>query len=130
MSSNRPGREKAARHAAQAREYRRLADLLLTPENPPAAAGELLYAAAKQCINAVANQRGVNPVSTLAKREFLIGIVEKEPEAATLLSDWYTVTKLHIHADQINLPSADFDDAWQAAQAFISQMLEIYDGGE
>ena len=64
MSSNRLGREKAARHAAQAREYRRLADLLLTRENAPEAAGDLLYAAAKQCINAVANQRGVNPAST------------------------------------------------------------------
>ena len=129
MSSNRPGREKAARHAAQARECLRLADLLLTRENAPEAAGELLYAAAKQCINAVANQRGVNPVSTLTKREFLIGIGEREPESATLSRDWYTVTKLHIHADQINLSPADFADAWQTAQAFITQMLEIYAGG-
>ena len=51
MSSNRLGREKAAGHEAQARECRRLADLLLTREKAPEAAGELLYAAAKQCIN-------------------------------------------------------------------------------
>ena len=129
MSSNRPGREKAAHHEAQAREYRRLADSLLTRENAPEAAGELLYAAAKQCINAVANQRGVNPASTLSKREFLIGMGETEPEAATLLRDWDTVTKLHIHADQIYLPPADYTDAWQTAQIFIRQMLEIYAGG-
>ena len=129
MSSNRPGREKAARHVAQAREFRRLADLLLTRENAPEAAGELLYAAAKQCINAVANQRGVNPVSTLSKREFLIGIGEREPEAANLSRDWYTVAKLHIHADQINLPPSEFTLSWQKEEAFISQMLEIYAGG-
>ena len=130
MSSNRPGREKAARHLAQARKCRWLADLLLTRENAPEAAGELLYAAAKQCINAVANQRGFNPASTLSKREFLISIGEREPGAATLLHDWYTVSKLHVHADQINLSPADYTTAWQTTQTFITQMLAMYAGGE
>ncbi len=130
MSSNRPGREKAARHLAQARKCRWLADLLLTRENSPEAAGELLYAAAKQCINAVANQRGVNPASTLSKREFLIAIGESNPEAANLSRDWYTVAKLHIHADQINLNPTEFTLSWQKGQTFITQMLAIYAAGE
>ena len=39
MISNRPGQEKAAHHAAQARKCRWLADLLLTRENASEAAG-------------------------------------------------------------------------------------------
>lgn len=130
MISSRPGQEKAAHHAAQARKCRWLADLLLTRENAPEAAGELLYAAAKQCINAVADQRGVNPASTLSKREFLIGMGEKDPEAATLLRDWDTATKLHIHADQTHLTPTDYTTAWQTAQTFITQMLAMYAAGE
>ena len=129
MSSNRPGREKAAGHAAQAREYRRLADLLMERETAPEAAGELLYAAAKQCINAVANQRGLNPGSTAAKRQLLLAIDEQAAGTPPLSRDWYTLAKLHTHADQIHLPASEFAEAWEKGQAFIDQMLAIYAGG-
>lgn len=130
MSLNSPGRERAARHEAQAREYRRLAGLLLEQENSPAAAGELLYAAAKQCINAVANQRGLNPATTAAKWRFLATIAETSPMAAALLDYWQAAADLHVHTDRLHLSASDFTRAWQTAQDFISQMLEIYDGGE
>lgn len=130
MSLNNPGLDKAARHAAQAREYRRLADLLLTQENSPAAAGELLYAAAKQCINAVANRRGENPGSTGAKVRFLYAIAEREPEGPALTENWQFADRLHTHSDQNYLTASRFTEAWQAAQDFISQMLEIYAAAE
>lgn len=129
MSLNSPGRERAARHAAQAQEYRRLADLLLARETAPAAAGELLYAAAKQCINAVANQQGVNPAATAAKRRFLAAIAEFAPTAAALMDNWQSAADLHIHADRLHLPPVDFMKAWEKGQAFIDQMLAIYAGG-
>ena len=129
MSLNNPGRERAARHAAQAQEYRRLADLLLARETAPEAAGELLYAAAKQGINAVANQQGVNPAATAAKRRFLAAIAESAPAAAALRDNWQSAADLHIHADRLHLPAADFTKAWEKAQLFIDQMLAIYDGG-
>ena len=129
VSSNRPGREKASRHAAQAREYRRLAVWLREQENAPEAAGELLYAAAKQGINAAANQRGLNPGSTAAKRQFLRDIDAQNSGTPPLSRDWYTLAKLHTHADQIHLPASEFAEAWEKAQAFIDQMLAIYGGG-
>ena len=95
MSLSNPGRERAARHAAQAQEYRRLADLLLARETAPAAAGELLYAAAKQGINAVANQQGVNPAAAAAKRRFLAAIAESAPAAAALRDNWQSAADLH-----------------------------------
>ena len=129
MSLNNPGRERAARHAAQAQEYRRLADLLLEQENSPAAAGELLYAAAKHCINAVANRQGVNPATTAAKRRFLAVIAESAPTAAALTDNWQSAADLHIHADRLHLSAVDFAKAWEKGQAFIDQMLAIYAGG-
>ena len=129
MIRNNPGRERAARHTAQDQEYRRLADLLLVRETAPAAAGELLYAAAKQGINAVANQQGVNPAATAAKRRFLATIAESAPAAAALRDNWQSAADLHIHADRLHLPAADFTKAWEKAQLFIDQMLAIYDGG-
>ena len=129
MSLNSPRRERAARHAAQAQEYRRLADLLLERETAPATSGELLYAAAKQCINAVANQQGVNPAATAAKRRFLAAIAESAPTAAALMDNWQSAADLHIHADRLHLPPADFMKSWEKGQAFIDQMLAIYAGG-
>ena len=128
MSLNSPDGGKAASHEAQAREYRRLADLLLERERSPEAAGELLYAAAKQCINAVANQQGENPLPTAAKFHFLRRLAAP-PAAADLVDSWRAADRLHINADQRNLAPTDFRQDWDKTQAFIDQMLAIYAGG-
>ena len=129
MSLNSPDGGKAAGHEAQAREYRRLADLLLARENSPEAAGELLYAAAKQCINAVANQQGENPLPTAAKFHFLRRLTTTPAATADLVDSWRAADRLHINADQRNLAPADFSQDWDKAQAFIERMLAIYAGG-
>lgn len=124
-----PGAERAARHAAQAREYRRLADLLLVRETAPAAAGILLYESAKQCINAVANQQGDNPRATAAKVNFLHNLAAGDAALTDLVENWRAADRLHINSDRLHLAPAEFNSAWQQAQAFIDRMLAIYAGG-
>ena len=60
-------RQRAVRHEARARNYRQQAELLLQRDSDTDCAAALLYEAAKQCINAVANQRGENPGTTGGK---------------------------------------------------------------
>ena len=129
MNRNRPGAEKAAWHEAMARGYRRDALGLLAQGGHPFSAGALLYESAKQCINAVANQRGVNPVATQAKLDFLRGLAEQEPELPDLLTNWRAATRLHSHADQGHLDAAEFAGYLALAQAFIDEMLLLYAGG-
>lgn len=129
MSLHSPDGAKAAGHAAQAREYRRLADLLLERETAPEAAGILLYESAKQCINAVAGQRGENPLPTAAKFHFLRRLAETPGATADLVRNWQAADRLHINADQRNLAPADFVQDWDKAQTFIDQMLSVYAGG-
>ena len=76
MTSDRSNRyrRRAFRHEARAHNYRRQADLLLQRDADFDCAGALLYEAAKQCINAVANQRGENPGTTGGKVNALRGI--------------------------------------------------------
>ena len=128
MNRNRPGPEKAAWHAAMARDYRRDAQSLLEQGSHLFSTGALLYESAKQCINAVANQRGVNPVSTAAKLNFLQGVSEQEPGFADLMTNWRAVTRLHSHADQGHLNEATFAGYLALAQTFIDRMLLLYDG--
>ena len=126
VTPGRPGPEKAAWHYARALDYRRDARLLLERDRNPYSAGALLYESAKQCINAVANQRGVNPGATVAKLRFLNDIAEQESSSPTLRQDWDAATHLHIHADQGYLDEGKFAEAWATAQAFIDEMLLLY----
>ena len=126
MNSGNPGRIGEGEREATAREYRRLAELLREREKAGNAAGALLYEAAKQCINAVANRRSVNPGPTGAKYRFLVGMAEREPDFPTLLDNWQSAVALHINADRLNLSESDFDAAWTDTQLFINRMLQIY----
>ena len=131
MSQNNPlpGEEKAARHAAQAREYRRLAQVLREQAAAPEAAGILLYEAAKQCINALANQQGDDPRATAAKVYFLRHWITGDTGLTDPVENWRAADRLHINADRLHLAPPEFNSAWEKAQTFIDQMLAIYAGG-
>ncbi len=119
------GTEKAVRHETLAREYRRLAEMIRERESSDGAAGELLYGAAKQCINAVANLQGLNPVSTMSKGRFVDNLAGGETPP-NLRPNWLSAIRLHVHSDQVNLTPEDFEEAWQVTQTFIDRMLHIY----
>ncbi len=125
MSLNRPGLPDASWHAERAGNYRRFARLLLEVETDSYAAGALLYEAAKQCINAVANQLGENPGTTAAKIRLLRGIAENEPQTSYLLQNWRNANALHIHADRGFLADSEYVESWNNTQSFIDQMLLI-----
>lgn len=93
-------------------------------------AGALLYEAAKRCINAVANRNAVNPVKTAAKFHFLLNLSEQNLADFNLLRGWQRASDLHSHADQSHLGDEIFRDAWDTTQAFITEMLAIYDRGQ
>ena len=90
-------------------------------------ASALLYEAAKQCINAVANLRGENPGTTGAKRRALHDIARGEDEEETIIQNWDDAFKLHIHADRGFLDESEFYISWSRVQDFIDMMLEIYE---
>lgn len=94
------------------------------------ASGALLYEAAKQCINAVASQHGVNPGPTGSKIRFLRDLVSRDTSMHNLLGHWQAASALHVNADRLHLSEPEFDNAWTDAQAFIDQMLEIYTGSQ
>lgn len=122
----RPGPVAAAHHESLANEYMRIAQSVLDGDSFQVAAGALIYEAAKQCVNAVANQQLMNPVATSAKRRFLISLAERESGVSDLLLNWRAAELLHINADRANMSNDDFNYAWDRAQAFIIQMLQIY----
>ena len=128
MRSNRSEqyRERATKHEARARNYRRQAELLLQRDSDADCAGILLYEAAKQCINAVANQRGQNPGATGGKVSMVREVVAEVPSGSDLIRSWQGADKLHIHADRGHLDAGEYDESWQQAQAFITAMLTIY----
>ena len=126
----RRGRPDAAQRIVQAREYLRLARLLREREEAHNAAGALLYEAAKQCINAVANQRGQDPVPTVAKFYFLVSLANEDASRTSLTKNWHSAVDLHINADRLNLTESQFEDTWHTAELFIDQMLKIYAQGE
>ena len=127
---NRSGGVSAAKREATARDYRRLAELLREQEGGDGAAGAILYEAAKQCINAVANQHGVNPGPTGAKVRFLDSLAEVEMEIPYLLRNWHSASDLHINADRLTMRQDDLETAWSNGQTFIAQMLQIYAHGQ
>ena len=122
----RPGPEAAAHHEVMAREYLRLAELILIQEKSRIAAGALLYESAKQCVNAVANLQRMNPVTTRAKRQFLIELSERGAGYLDIYLNWRAANLLHVNADRGLLSDVNFDDAWESSHAFINQMLQIY----
>lgn len=101
---------------------------MLGRDNDPDCAAILIYEAAKQCINAVANQHGLNPGSTGAKEDFLDSIAGHTGTPANLVSWWKSAAQLHIYADREHLARPDFVDAWAWAQSFIDDMLRLYAG--
>ena len=120
---------RANEHRSAALRFRRNADALLQ-EGERESAGTLLYEAAKRCINAVANQGGSNPVRTVAKFQFLQSIVAQSHPNFDLIKGWHAAGDLHSHADQSHLDNERFEDAWENTQAFIAEMLAIYDQGQ
>ena len=119
--------DRARRHLSRAANYRRQAEALLVRNNDLDCAGALIYESAKQCINALAIQRGDNPAATGAKERFLIGFVEQNKVPPGLVSRWKFATRLHVHADRGHLGEPDFMEHWQEARVFIDQMIRIID---
>ncbi len=115
---------RAAGHAENARRYRSNADALLR-DGEPESAGELLYCAAKRCINAIANQQGNNPVKTQAKINALRRILLRAG-SSELMDGWQAAARLHIYADQSHLNADEFNTDWGNARAFVAAMLDIY----
>lgn len=95
-------------------------------DNDTGCAGALLYEAAKQCINAVANQRGESPGTTGGKVNVVREVAAEVPNGPALMQGWQRADKLHIYADRGHLDADEYDEAWQQAQAFITAMLTIY----
>lgn len=128
MGSSRLGRyhQRAARYESRANNYRRQAELLLERDNDTDCAGALLYEAAKQCVNAVANLLGDNPGTTGGKVSALRRIAAGQADDQALLRTWQSADKLHVHADRDNLDDAEFSAHWVQTQVFIDTMLTIY----
>ena len=126
MASDSPHSLRAARHEARARNYLQKAEMLLNEYSDPDSAGALMYEAAKQCVNALANQRGANPGATGAKVNELRSIAGQHPDYPDLMRDWRSANNLHIHADREFLTDTEYADAWEGARSFIDDMLTIY----
>ena len=88
------------------------------------AAAELLYLAAKRAVNAVANSRSRNPISTRAKYRQLKRIAQAESDGAQLLTLWDAAWRLHTYADQ--MPElATLEQDWHGALEFTNRMLAL-----
>ena len=113
-------------HLSMVAVYRAAADLMVE-HGSPHSAGTLLYESAKQCLNAVANRRGRNPMHTRDKMRYLGDLVIQYPDSQPVLEDgWRAAMRLHLHADRGNLTDDVFESNWLDAQTFIDDMLEIY----
>ena len=121
-----PTAEKASWHLSMASVYRADATMLLERDSQHSA-GTLLYESAKQCLNAVANSRGHDPVYTREKMQYLRVIGMLYPAVQANLEDgWRAAMALHIHADQGRLTEDEFQENWDKSQSFIDAMIEIY----
>lgn len=130
MASDSLEHERAARHEARARNYLQKAALLLENYADIDSAAALMYEAAKQCINAIANQRGNNPGKTGGKVNVLRALVEQRADYPNLMRNWRAATRLHAHADQGFMTQAEFVEAWEWANMFVAEMLVIYASSE
>ena len=129
-----PGPAKASWHYQRAGAFRQLADDLIeqshaTPyraEILADTAGALIYEAAKQGINAVANLRGRDPQDNRAKMAEINRIIAEGLTQSDLRSGSQGAWELHIHADQGNLMPERFTQQLANATAFIDEMQAIY----
>ena len=129
-----PGPDKAHWHYQRAGTYRDLAQELLersrtVPERAEVladAAGALLYEAAKQCVNAVANLHGRDPQDNRAKMNEINTILAEDFTSFNLIDGSSAAWELHIHADQGNLLSEHFSERFTLAAAFIDEMQAIF----
>ena len=126
MASDNPYRRRAERHEARARNYLQKADMLLDEHDDPDSAGALMYEAAKQCVNAVANRRGSDPGTTGGKVNALRSIEADYPNYTDIFWRWRHANDLHIHADREILSDEEFTTSWNWARSFIDDMLTIY----
>ena len=125
-----PARHWAQRGTANSRKHFRAAIRLKTRaeqlygDRELEAAAELLYMAAKRVINAVANSRSRDPISTRAKYRQLKRIARTDPEGEKLLELWDAAWRLHAYADQ--MPEfATLDRDWRNALEFIARMIVL-----
>ena len=130
MVSDSLAQQRAARHEVRARNYLQKAEMLLNQYDDLDSAGALMYEAAKQCINAVANQRGANPGTTGGKVYALRSIEAQEQNNSDLMRRWRLADRLHIHADRGVLTDEQYGTAWDGARSFIDDMLTIYAASE
>ena len=129
-----PGPAKAARHYRRAGEFYELAQGFLARASGDAGAadilvaagGALLYEAAKQCVNAVANLNGRDPQANHEKMAALRAIANTHPAYPNLIKGSRTAWDLHIHADQGNLALPDLASALEQTRQFIIDMRSIY----
>lgn len=129
-----PGQRKAALHYRRAGQYQSLAQSLLAgasvdiavAEILTAAAGAMLYEAAKQCVNAVANLNGHDPQGNHEKMAELRIIANTYPNYPDLENDSKAAWHLHIHADQASLPPDELAPALERTRRFIADMQRIY----
>ena len=133
--SREPGLDKAHWHYQRADEYRELAQELLEQsyraralraEVLADAAGALLYEAAKQCVNAVANLRGSDPQDNRAKIDEITAVIAQGFTTFNLRGGARAAWDLHIHADQGDLTTVDFRERFALATDFIGEMQAIY----
>ena len=118
--------QQAARHELRARNFRRQAELLLERDDDLDCAGALIYESAKQCINAVANQEGLNPTRTGNKERFLMSIAQLDNAPQALVRLWKLADQLHIYSDREHLSRAAFMEAWVGSLLFVDNMLTMY----
>ena len=129
-----PGPDKARWHYQRANAYRELAWELLERSRTsaeraavlPDAAGALLYEAAKQCVNAVANLHGRDPQDNRAKMSEIRAIVAEGFTPFDLIEGSSAAWDLHIHADQATLLPNRFGDRFNTAADFVDEMQDIF----
>ena len=145
-----PGPAKAALHYQRAGEYYELAQAMMAQpstyasaqmavDKAPfralynldadirlASAGALLYEAAKQSVNAVANLNGRDPRTNHEKMAALRTIVDTHTTYRYLARDARSALDLHIHADQANLTPDELASALERTRRFITDLQSIY----
>ena len=135
-----PGPAKAAHHYRRAGEFYELAQGFLTRASGDAGAsgdaeaadilaaagGALLYEAAKQCVNAVANLTGRDPQANHEKMAALRVIANAHPTYPNLIGDSRMAWELHIHADQEHLTPRELTAYSESTRRFIMDMRIIY----
>ena len=129
-----PGPDKAHWHYQRANSYREIAQELIERSRADAGraevladvAGALLYEAAKQCVNAVANLRGNDPQDNHAKVAEVRAIIAEGLTSYDLRGGARAAWELHIHADQGGLLPDRFAGRFAMAADFVDEMQAIY----